>query len=583
MKGLPRIGVTGTSRISTDVFGGFHDALRIADGEWNWTENLSTRHYPMLSNRGPRGSVRQLIAPGGLLEKDALAFVDNGTLYYNGLPTGLTDLSVGEKQMVSMGAYLCIWPDKKYFNTADFTDFGSMEADYSSIGNVEFKMCRSDGSEYETVTRGADAPAQGSCDVWIDTSGSSPAAMEWSSSEGGWTLIPAMFTKLCFRSMGAIPSLFRTFDGVSISGADFDDANGEKVIYSLGGSEESNDWIVVVGMLEEEITQTEGRVRIQRKIPQMDFVIECQNRLWGCFYGNDGEQNLNEIYCSALGDFRNWRQYQGLSTDSWAASVGSDGQWTGAVNYLGHPVFFKENVIHRVTVSSVGAHQIDETNCRGVQKGSWRSLQVVNETLYYKSRIDVCAWQGGFPETASEALGDKRYFNAAAGAFGGRYYISMRDENNAWSLFCLDISKGVWMREDALHALCFAKVDDELYCVDAASKELLALNGTAGTLESIVEWQAVSGIQYYEYPDKKYVSRFNIRLSMDEGASVTIYLQYDSNGKWIPSGLVRKTGTGTVTIPFRPRRCDHMQIKLQGRGNARIFSIARILEVSSDR
>ena len=96
-------------------------------------------------------------------------------------------------------------------------------------------------------------------------------------------------------------------------------------------------------------------------------------------------------------------------------------------------------------------------------------------------------------------------------------------------------------------------------------------------------WQAVSGIQYYEYPDKKYVSRFNIRLSMDAGASVTVYLQYDSSGVWIPSGIVRQTGIGTVTIPFRPRRCDHMQIKLEGRGNARIFSIARIMEVSSDR
>ena len=372
MKGLPRIGVNGTSRIMTDVFNGYHNALKISDGEWQYTENLSTRNYPMLSPRGLRGTVGQLVDPGGLLEKDALAYVDNGTLYYNDLATGLNTLSSGEKKMVSMGAVLCIWPDKKYYNTADGT-FGSMEADFSSTGNVEYRMCRSDGSEYSSVSTGSTAPAQGSCEVWIDTSGSSPAAMEWSTSEGGWTLIPAMFTKLKFSSMGQIPQQFKANDGVSISGADFEDANGEKVIYSLGGSEENNDWIVVVGMLESNMTQTTGSVRIQRKIPPMDFVIECQNRLWGCFYGNDGTQNVNEIYCSALGDFRNWRQYQGLSTDSWAASVGSDGVWTGAVNYLGHPVFFKENVIHRVTISSVGAHQIDETICRGVQKGSSKS------------------------------------------------------------------------------------------------------------------------------------------------------------------------------------------------------------------
>ena len=394
-----------------------------------------------------------------------------------------------------------------------------------------------------------------------------------------------MYTKLTFTSQGTIPNLFKEYDGVSISGAAFDDANGDKVIYALGGeSETAYDYIVIVGLLETAMTQETGSITIQRKIPNLDYVCECQNRLWGCYYGLDGDgKNLNEIYCCALGDFKNWRQYQGLSTDSWAASVGSDGVWTGAANYLGHPVFFKENVIHMVTVSSAGAHQIDETICRGVQKNSWRSIQVVNETLYYKSRVDVCAWQGGFPQSVSEALGDEKYYEAAAGSFGGRYYISMRDGNNAWHLFVYDISRGIWLREDALHALCFAKVDDEIYCIDAASKKLLAINGTTGTSEDTVSWQAVSGIQYYEYPDRKYISRFNIRLMMESGASFSVYLQYDSDGVWHNCGTLRRAQTGTVTLPIRPRRCDHMQMKIAGQGNVRVFSITRILEVGSDK
>lgn len=96
-----------------------------------------------------------------------------------------------------------------------------------------------------------------------------------------------------------------------------------------------------------------------RTAPDMDFVCQCGNRLWGCRYGNDGEKNINELYCCALGDFKNWNQYLGLSTDSWRASVGSDGVWTGAVNYLGSPVFFKENCIHRISVSSSGAELPD--------------------------------------------------------------------------------------------------------------------------------------------------------------------------------------------------------------------------------
>ncbi len=584
MRGLPSIGVKSTARISTDVFQGIRNAIKIGDGEWSFTENMSSAHYPMLANRGKRGVVGTLIAPGGLLEKDALAYVDNGTLYYNGQPTGLTDLSAGEKQMVSMGAFLCIWPDKVYYNTANGNDLGSMEASYSTTGSISFSACRSDGSTYDNVISSDSEPEHGSCDVWIDTSGT-PVAMEWSTSTGGWVEIPMMYTKLTFTSQGTIPNLFKEYDGVSISGAAFDDANGDKVIYALGGeSETAYDYIVIVGLLETAMTQETGSITIQRKIPNLDYVCECQNRLWGCYYGLDGDgKNLNEIYCCALGDFKNWRQYQGLSTDSWAASVGSDGVWTGAANYLGHPVFFKENVIHMVTVSSAGAHQIDETICRGVQKNSWRSIQVVNETLYYKSRVDVCAWQGGFPQSVSEALGDEKYYEAAAGSFGGRYYISMRDGNNAWHLFVYDISRGIWLREDALHALCFAKVDDEIYCIDAASKKLLAINGTTGTSEDTVSWQAVSGIQYYEYPDRKYISRFNIRLMMESGASFSVYLQYDSDGVWHNCGTLRRAQTGTVTLPIRPRRCDHMQMKIAGQGNVRVFSITRILEVGSDK
>ena len=98
----------------------------------------------------------------------------------------------------------------------------------------------------------------------------------------------------------------------------------------------------------------------------------------------DGEA-VNEIYASKLGDFRNWRCFEGLSTDSYAAARGSDGAFTGAVSYLGNPIFFKERCMERVYAGSQGAHQIVTTECSGVQKGSAKSLQVVGGVLYYLS------------------------------------------------------------------------------------------------------------------------------------------------------------------------------------------------------
>ena len=42
----------------------------------------------------------------------------------------------------------------------------------------------------------------------------------------------------------------------------------------------------------------------------------------------DSGEAVNEIYASKLGDFRNWRCFEGLSTDSYAAARGSDGAFT---------------------------------------------------------------------------------------------------------------------------------------------------------------------------------------------------------------------------------------------------------------
>ena len=581
MPQLPTLDYEYTDREVTDTFAGYNHNLKIGDGEFYETKNLTSAYYPLLAERKKRGLVRRLTAPGGLLAKDKLAYVDNGTLYYDGEATSLTGLSAGEKQLVSMGAYICVFPDKKYCNTADEDDHGSMEAYYTSTGTVKYTMCRADGSEYAKPAVSAAAPeSPENAALWIDTSQEKHALKQYSSATQEWVSVPTVYTRIQFISNGEIPGLFSVYDGVTISGAGVDDVNGTKVIYAIGGGGTELDYVVVVGLLEQAYEQTEGSVSLKRSVPDMDYVCESQNRLWGCYYGNDGEKNLNGIYCCALGDFKNWRQYMGLSTDSWTASVGSDGPWTGAVNYLGYPTFFKEDRIHRVSISSVGAHQISETVCRGVQNGSSRSLVVVNETLLYKSRSDVCAYQGGFPVSISGALGEELYTDAAAGAVRDRYYISMKDGTGQSQLFVYDMGRGLWMHEDGFKADAFARVDNELYAL--SDKLLYAMLGSSGEEEAFVSWEAETGILYYQYPDKKYVSRFNVRVQMEEGAEMDIYIQYDSSGVWERKGRIKLRGTNTVTVPIRPRRCDHMRIKLVGKGGFRLFSVAKIITFGSD-
>ncbi|MBQ6398201.1 MAG: hypothetical protein IJI06_08665 [Oscillospiraceae bacterium] len=674
MPRLPMLAGAIPQRLVTDTFAGYNHNLKIADGEFFDTKNLTTAQFPMLANRGKRGvltgigghsfiGLRAIIKKNGMywVETETVNGNDVGVLYANGdRIAGLSDLQTAdETQLVSMGAYICIFPDGKYFNTMDHSDFGDMGASLTLTNvTVSYQMCHQDGTPYENVEwKQPTAPGDPSGgDVWIDTSEN--VAKQWSEYTNSWTTIETIYTRVQFSTMGDIPRYFKEHDGVQISGLKYSDLNGSKIIYAVGGSaasssgsgsltpadtfdspegeteevgtespsepveesegdpnsqgssgdespsgsweeqEPSNasglieaetfgsaegeqDYIVLAGVLQKNSGDNVSTVTIERKIPQMQYVCEAQNRLWGCFYGNiPGKGNINELYCCALGDFKNWEQYLGVSTDSWRASCGSDGAWTGCINYLGSPTFFKENRIHPISVSSVGAHQVGDLPARGVQNGSSKSLAIVNETLYYKTRSGVVAWQGGMPVDVGAALGDVRYYEAAAGVFGQRYYISMRDSANVWSFFCYDVHTGIWMREDELHAEGFTVWGDELYA--KAGNTIVTINGTEGTKENRVDWYAETGVLYYELPDHKYVSHFNIRLKMERGARMQLFIEYDSSGIWEHSGEIRVLNINSFTIPVRPRRCDHLRIKLVGEGDAKVFSVARILERGSD-
>ena len=273
MPQLPTLDYEYTDREVTDTFAGYNHKLKICAGEFYDTENLTSAYYPLLAERKKRGLVKQLTAPGGLLGKEKLAYVDNGTLYYNGEPTALTGLTAGEKKLVSMGAYICVFPDKKYYNTADAADYGSMEAYYTSTGTVKYTMCRADGSEYARPTVSAAAPEQPeNAALWIDTSQEKHVLKQWSSATQEWVSVPTVYTRVQFISGGELPGLFSVYDGVEISGAGVEDVNGTKVIYALGGSETVLDYIVVTGLLEAAYEQTTGTVSIKRTVPQMDYI-----------------------------------------------------------------------------------------------------------------------------------------------------------------------------------------------------------------------------------------------------------------------------------------------------------------------
>ena len=579
---LPHLIPAPQRRVVLDTFLGLDRRAAVAPGAFADMRNLSALQAPLLSTRPRRGLVRTLESPGGLIAKDALITVEAGTLCVNGLPTALTGLAPGEKQLVSMGARVLVFPDKAYYNTADPADFGSLEADWSYQGAVEYCLCDRDGNPWEDPQLSdtePEGPENG--DLWLDSAGGGRVLRQYSAAQLCWVELGTVYTRLRFQSCGQLPRLFSALDGVRLEGAYFDGLNGDKILYALGGGPEERDWLVLVGLIDAALTRESDSVRITRRLPDMDFVCECGNRLWGCRYGLSEGRVLNEIYASALGDAKNFRQYLGLSTDSWTASLGSDGPFTGAIAYLGRPCFFKEDRIHLVTVSAAGAHRLDELSCRGVQRGSEKSLCLVGETLFYKARDTVCAWQGGFPADLGAALGTERRDQAAAGCLDGRYYLSQHAPGG-WELLVYDPASSLWHREDSLHALAFAALEGELYAIDADTGALLALKGTRGEPEAELPWMAQTGPLRYTAPDKQYLARTDLTLWMERGGSLTLYLRYDGAGDWKRAASLENVGEGSFTLPIRPRRCDSLELRLEGRGAMRLYALSQILERGSD-
>lgn len=588
----PIVKETKTYNLMTTEFGGYNHSLKPREGEFFDTENITTDYYPIASGRKKRGIVRRLNSPSGMTARDSLIYADGADLYYNGNKVDGLVLSTEKekcpKKFVSMGAYLCIFPDNLYLNTADMTDFGSMEMSWEAEENtsVKYSICKGDGAEYGKTTVADEAPKDAeNGDLWIDSSTDTHILKQYSKNMNMWVEIATVYVKIEAKGIG---QRIEKGDGIRISGCKYSGENEyiKKQIEALNSTftvkERGDNHIVVTGLLDEIYTQN-GGVNVTRKVPKMDYVTECQNRLWGCYYGLEDGKTVNEIFCCKLGDFKNWEVYSGISTDSFRASCGTDGVWTGAVTYLGYPLFFKENYVHKVYVSSGGAHQIVSMAIDGVQKGSGTSFAIVNDYLFYKSKTGINRFDGTQAVNISSDLGNEQYCDAVGGRLGGKYYVSMKDINEKWHLFVYDVKRGLWIREDNTMALYFADIDNELYYIDGDGNELKTINGTEGKEEDKFPWKIVFGDIGYEYFQKKYLSRFNIRMSLEEDGWAEIYTEYDSNGIWEKRGTIKGIGMSrTFTLPIIPRRCDHIRIKIEGSGEFKLYSISKILEIGSD-
>jgi hypothetical protein len=121
-----------------------------------------------------------------------------------------------------------------------------------------------------------------------------------------------------------------------------------------------------------------------------------------------------------------------------------------------------------------------------------------------------------------------------------------------------------------------------LYYIDYDTNYIVSVNGDGVVDPNPVEWEVISGLIGVDSPDKKYISCLDIRMKLDVGAVVSFFAEYDSSGEW--EHLFNMTGNSvkSFAVPVRPKRCDHLRLKIIGVGDAKIFSICKTIEGGSN-
>lgn len=650
----PQVNTVSDNAAGIDTFLGYNHNLRIGSGEFYDMKNLAGDHYPVLTPRKARGEYR---VPGREEPVHSVtgAITHSDTIYYTamcGYATGflLHDNSKdGEglyfesefatdapRTLVAMGSYLLIFPDKKYYHTVPGDDgtheYGDMEAsfhfDTASFHqplNIEvLDDCGNLCTDVSVVGTIAD-PADG-C-IAFDYRGGDKSIKRYNAATEKWVDVGKLYFRIALADeqeqdiLLAFLDKLEGGDSLVVTEANYCNArehdeedsffsktayaivetlemsDGEQKVFCVYDADDMFSLISAWGYYNDEESSGDSYIigfTIERAVPDMDFVIECNNRLWGCRYGyaRNGEF-VNEIYASQPGNFKSWNAFAGISTDSYVASCGPAGAFTGAINFNGYPLFFKQDHYWLMSGDYPAQYGYRDAPIVGVYGGGGGSLTVINRLAYYHAIDGIRVFDGYDSTNISAALGDVRYERATAGTDGDKLYASMRRYGTEeWSMFVYDTVKDLWHKEDDLHAKAFFPNGNRMFVI-TDDGFILGTDASLMTAEEnraehddpafgeVVEWMAETGNLLSEL-NFKYLKQLSIRMTVHEDAEVRFLLQYDDCGKWQEVYKQTAIAHRFVTVPISPQRCDHLRLRIEGKGKAEIYAITKTYEKGSD-
>lgn len=470
----------------------YSDAYR--DGDLRESLNISTRRFPYLTTRRARRKLDEYDGATALAVRGGIVVVKGTDLLYDGEVVGT--VTEGEKQFAVVNTKLVIWPDKVYLDLVDM----KVKNLWAKVSGTGAKFTSEDG------------------DIAVT----------------GWP---------------DLTEHFNVGDAVTISGCTKEANNKTLIVQSMT----ANLLSFGPGMFED--ATEAGTVFLERKVPDMDYICESNNRLFGC------SSKDQVVYVSALGNPLNFYIEEGIASDSFAVAVGSDGDFTGCCKHGSSVLFWKENRLHKLLGTYAQEYSLYEYSMEGLQKGSHKSMQIINEVLYYMGNHGVYTYAGGMPTRISENFGEKEFTNGVAGTDGDNYYLSVMDGDSA-SLLVYETQSGFWFREDATNAVDFARISNALYMLDDTGSVWLL---DTKEEDKDVEWMAQFTPFHESAEGRKHFSKIILRVEIPRGAWLKAEIRLD-NGRWREVGKIIGKDMDSIPIQLPVNRCDMLEVRLSGRG-----------------
>lgn len=507
---LPYLNNT-TNRAKKQIvnFRGLNWSDRAADGELADCLNMSARRFPYLCTRRGRAKMEAYAGATAMTARGSLVVVQGTDLIYDGEVVG--QVMEGEKQFAVVNTKMVIWPDKVY-----------LDLNSKKLGTLGAAI-KGTGATFTTAG------------------------------------------KMTVTGWGDLTEKFRVGDGVTISGCANMANNLDVVITSLTATE-----LGVGSNVFTEATET-GEITIERKVPNLDFICESENRLWGC------SSESQTIYASALGDPTNFYVYDAKSTDAYALAVGSEGDFTGCCKLGSAVLFWKETKLHKMLGSYPAEYTMYSYDIEGLQNGCHKSMQIINEVLYYQGLHGVYAYSGGLPGLVSENFGARSLTGGVAGNDGDSYYLSVM-EGEKRHLLVLETTAGLWLREDDTRVVDFARSGKDLFLLDRNGDIWLE---DSGVDDLDMPWMAQFAPFHESAEGRKRFSKLILRVELPRGAWMKVETRAD-DGVWREARKIVGKDMDSIPVQMPINRCDRFEVRLSGEGPCTVKAMLVEYSMGSD-